>query len=169
MNNKKTFGFTLLELLLYISLLSIVIFSISSFFNIVIQSRIKNKTILEVEYQGSRVIQIISQTIKNAQGINYPLPNNSGNSLSINTGEENNNQIIFTQSNRSIIIKQGENPEINLTSPLISVNNLNFRNLSRTGTYGNIYIEFTLEHKNNQKRKEYDYSKTFQTAISLRQ
>ncbi len=169
MNNEKTNGFTLLESLLYISLLAIVIFFVSSFFTIMIQSKAKNKVISEVEYQGARVIQIISQIVKNSSEINYPEIGNSNNSLSINTKEIDNNPTIFDESNGVITIKQGEDSEINLTSPVIFANNLNFRNLSRNGTFGNIQIEFTLMYKNNEGRKECDYSKTFQSSISLRQ
>ena len=49
MQNK---GFTLIELLLYVSIASTVLLASTVFFHMLLESRVKNQTISEVEQQG---------------------------------------------------------------------------------------------------------------------
>ena len=59
-------GFTLVELLLYVGISSAILLASSLFLATLLESRIKNQTIAEVEQQGLAVMQIITQDIRNA-------------------------------------------------------------------------------------------------------
>ena len=63
-------GFTLIEVLLYVGIFSILLISTSVFVATLLESRIKNQTIAEVEQQGLQVMQIITQTVRNAMILN---------------------------------------------------------------------------------------------------
>ena len=58
---KNNRGFTLIELLLYITISSVMLLAISVFLSALLQSKVKNQTIAEVEGQGIQVMQMITQ------------------------------------------------------------------------------------------------------------
>lgn len=138
-----TKGFTLIELLLYISILGVVIFSITGFLILLMQSRIKNQTIADVEEQGALVMQIMTQAGRNAADINFT----DAFDLSGSVLREN---------------------AIALTNSHVVASGLTFTNLSRAGTHGTIRIQFTLSHSNPSGRNEYEYSKTFYDSATIR-
>src|SRR3990167_11517142 len=78
-------GFTLIELLLYVAISSVMLLITSLFLQTLLQSRIKNQTIAEVEQQGLAVMQLITQAARNADSINSPATGASAVSLSLNT------------------------------------------------------------------------------------
>ena len=136
-------GFTLIEPLLYVSIVGAIIFSVAGFLSLLMQSRVKNQAISEVEQQGGQFMQLVTQTGRNATNINF----SSVFDLSGGTIREN---------------------TIALTNSRVVASNLTFQNLSRTGTPGTIRVQFTLTHINPEGRNEYNYSKTFYGSASLR-
>lgn len=167
--SKSAHGFTLVELLLYISISAIILLVTSAFLATLLQSRIKNQTIAEVEGQGMQTMQIITQTVRNADTINSPIPGISATSLSINTITAGNNPTIFDLGSGAIQIKEGLATVVPLLNSRIIATNLSFANLSRASTPGTIRIQFTLTHRNPEGRNEYNFSKTFTGSATLRQ
>ena len=168
-SHKTIKGFTLIEILLYISISSVLLLSVSSFFSMLLQSRVKNQTVAEVEQQGLEVMQIITQALRNADVINAPAPGTSAASLSANTLISGSNPTIFDLSSGAIRITEGANPAIPLTNSHISGTNIIFKNLSRSGTPGTVRIQFTLSHNNPGGRNEQSFTKTFIASATLRQ
>ena len=168
-NQKYNNGFTLLELLLYISISSIILLVTSLFLSTLLEGRVKNQTIAEVEQQGVQVMQIITQTLRNADTINSPSIGLNSSSLSVNTIVGSNNPTIFDLSGGVIRIKEGTGNVVPLTNSKITVSSLSFFNLSRVGTPGVIRVQFNLSFVNNSGRNEYSFSKTFTGSASLRQ
>src|SRR3990167_1911975 len=68
----KPRGFTLIELLLYTSLLGIIVLLASIATATLLEARVKNQTIAEVEQQGLQVAQFIGQIARNAEAITSP-------------------------------------------------------------------------------------------------
>jgi len=170
--NKKLHNqnaFTLIEILLYISLIGTMLVSITVLLSIVLSARIKNQTIIEVEAQGAQVMHIISQTIRNAENITLPTTGTSAASLTLDVIIVGDDPTIFDLSGGAIRIKEGAASPINLTNSKITASSLNFQNLSRTDTSGVVRVSFTLTHQNNQGTKEYDFEKIFYESASLRQ
>jgi len=156
-------GFTLIEVLLY-SALAVVIFSASYFyFNIILESRVSSQVAREVEGQGWQIAQKISQDLRNAININSPATSTSGSTLSFNT-----TPTIYTTSSLQMIVTRGSSTTVTLTNERVNVSDLQFSNLSRTGTHGNIRFQFTLTHVNPSGQEPYDYSRTFVGSASLR-
>ncbi len=154
-------GFTLIELLLYIAVASIIVFTTASLLRFTLESRIKNQTIAEVEQQGSQVMQLITQNVRNGTAINSPTIGASSVSLSVDT-------TVFDLSSGAIRIKEGAGAVVNLTSSKVTVSSLNFQNLSRVGTPNIIRVSFTATYINNSGRNEYDFTKTFYGSGGLR-
>lgn len=161
MNKQK--GFSLIELLLYISMTAIVVLVISGLLYTILQSKVKNQTIAEVEQQGALAVQIISQTIRNSQSINTPTSGSSGNSLSLAQVSASVNPTVFDLSNGSLRITEGTGSAVSLTNSRVSVSGLTFQNLSAS-----VKFQFTISHINSGSRNEYDYTKDFYGTANVR-
>ncbi len=161
-------GFTLIETLLYASIISVLILSFSVFFSIILQSRIKHQTMSQLDQEGIQAVQIVSQTIRNSKIINLPAQGATGATLSLDIFDNVKNPVVVNSSAGNIQIKEGTGAVIPLTSSEILVSNLLFSNVSRNDTPGIIKFQFTLTHINPSLRNEYDYEKTFYGSASLR-
>lgn len=165
-NDKK--GFTLIELLLYVGISSTLLLVSSLFMNTLLESRIKNQTIAEVEEQGAFVMNMITQTIRNAESITSPTIGTSANSLNLNVLSAPDDPTVFSISSGAISVTEGGGGSVALTNSKVTASALNFQNFSRAGTPGVIRISFTLTYVNPEGRNEYDFSKTFSSSASLR-
>ncbi|HSW98306.1 MAG TPA: prepilin-type N-terminal cleavage/methylation domain-containing protein [Candidatus Saccharimonadales bacterium] len=76
-------GYTLIELLLYVVLVGMVLTTVTIFFGIVVDARIKNQTIGEIDDQGQMIMDTITQTIRNATSITTPASGASSPSLTL--------------------------------------------------------------------------------------
>lgn len=165
----KQKGFTLIELLLYVATSSMMLLVTTFFLQSILESRIKNQTIAEVEQQGLQTMQVITQTIRNATTINSPGAGSSAALLSLDTYTVGNNPTLFDIGSGAIRIKEGAAGAIPLTNARVTASALSFQNLSRASTPGTIRITFTLTHINPSGKNEYTFSKTFYSDASLRQ
>ena len=161
-------GFTLVELLLYVGISSAILLASSLFLATLLESRIKNQTIAEVEQQGLAVMQMVTQDIRNAEVINSPIRGTNGIALSLNLVEGVNNPIIFDSADGAIQIKEGLNSAIPLTNTRVAVSNLFFSNLARASTTDTIRVQFTLSAINKTGRNEYSFSRNFINSATLR-
>lgn len=161
-------GFTLVELLLYIGILFTVILSISIMYALVLQVRVKNQTVSEVEGQGTMMMQIITQTLRNSVSITLPAIGSSSASLTLTVVDPAKNPTVFDLSDTALRIKEGSASAVTLTSSAVTVSNLSFQNLSATGSIGTIRTQFTVTAVNNSGRNEYDFTKTTTDSASLR-
>lgn len=164
----KKQAFTLVETLLYISLVAILLTSLVGFVSILQRSREKNQTVTEVEQQGQAIMEIITQTIRNSDSINSPAAGTSAASISLNVYDAADDPTLFALSGSNITIKEGAAATINLNSDKVIVSGLTFRNLSRPGTSGVIRIEFTISHVNPDNVNEYDYSVNFYDSAAIK-
>ena len=144
--NSNQKGFTLIELLLYITLASAILFVTSMFAISLLEARVKNQTIATVDQEGNQAMAIITQTLRNATAINSPTIGTDSAVLSLNTGVAGKDPTVFDLSSGVIRMTEGANPPVALTSNLVIISNLNFRNLSRPGTPGNVDVTFTVDH-----------------------
>jgi len=165
-NSKR--GFTMIELILYVALASVLLMATSAFLGVVLESRVKNQTISEVETQGMQTMHTILQTIRNAEAITSPTQGANATSLTLNVVNASNDPTIFDVSSGALRIKEGVGATISLTNSRVTASDVTFTNLSRTDTPGIVRVEFTLSLVNNSGRNEYDYSKTFISSASLR-
>ncbi|NQV00819.1 MAG: prepilin-type N-terminal cleavage/methylation domain-containing protein [Parcubacteria group bacterium] len=165
---KTNKGFTLIELIIYISLVSIMLLGIASFSRTILQTRAKNQVIAEVEQQGIQIAQILSQKIRNAENIIAPTLGNNANSLTLDVVAVAQDPTVFSLDAETIKIEESGANQINLTNSKVIASGLVFQNLSRTDTPGIVKFSFTLDYDNQSGRPKYNYSKTFYGSISLR-
>jgi type II secretory pathway pseudopilin PulG len=165
----KPRGFTLIELMLYISVSAMVLLSLSVFFFTVLNARVKNESMLEVDMQGDAAMRMMLQTIRNAQSITLPVAGDSSGSLTLVVEDAGASPTVFSASETAILITEGVDDPIALTNSHVVVTGFSVQNLSRTGTPGNVRVTFTLSRASDSARNEYDYSRSFTGSASLRQ
>ncbi len=159
-------GFTLIELLLYVGLMAVMLLVSSLFMSFVLEARVKNQVIDEVEQQGLYTMQLIEQTVRNADAINSPAQGVNGASLSLAVPVPN-NPTVFSLVSGAIQVTEAGGAAVGLTNSRVTASSVSFYNLSRTGTPGVVRIQFTLTHTNPSGRNEYNYNQTFYGSAAL--
>ncbi len=171
-------GFTLIEILIYIGLVSVFLIICTSFAWTVINSKIKNQAILEVQQNARFTIERMIQEIHAAEdiniaqsdfNINLALPENNGKKLSLKMGDVGVDPTEFDVASNILQIKQGTNGPYALTSSNVRVTDLTFTNLSTSSSKTkNIKIRLTTEHINPENREPWEASITLETTTELR-
>lgn len=165
-------GFTLVEILIYITLISGAMISFTTF--VISISNSRNKVYVEQEVQANARIafNLISQTIKSASSVNIASSTFAVDpgvlSLSMNESEENPTIINLNEDDGFLQIKKGSNAAIPIISDEVKITNLVFTNLTSDNTRENIRIEMTAEYKKNES-VYFQYSTDLQTTVNLRQ
>jgi len=163
---KKSKGLTLIELMLYISLFVFIFAALFASLNIFYSNKIKNRTILEVEQQGQIVSLLLSQEIRNAQSIIYPLIGATGDSLSLEHLNSLKSPINFYILDNKLVVS--ENGDLfDLTNSKVLVENLVFENNSTMGGSQSIYFSFDILYNSSSNKKEYKYNKNFFATVNL--
>ncbi len=177
-------GFTLVELILYIGISSIILLSVSTLVSFLLESQVKNRAVMSVEQQGAYITQLITQNIRNGYAIQNPTKNNQTGSIEIvktldaRTSDPS-DLIKFAIDGDDMIMHDvtidysGELTTVEIISTTINnsdviVTDLNARNLSIDSAPDSISFGFKISYKQNNNRREYIYSKYFYSGASLR-
>ncbi len=161
-------GFTLIELMLYIGIAATILLAASVLLANMLESRVKNQTIAEVEQQGLQVMEILTQAARNAESITTPAAGASASSLTLNVLDVNDDPTVFSVASGTVRITEGAGSAIALTNSRITVSGFTVQNLSRTNTPGALRVSFVVTYVNSSGRNEYTYSKRFYGSASLR-
>ncbi|MFZ4631710.1 MAG: PulJ/GspJ family protein [Patescibacteria group bacterium] len=165
---KNKQGFTLVELLLYVSIMGTLVLTISSFMNAVSQAKEKNQIISEIEQQGINITQLLNQNIKAAANITAPLPGVSGSSLTLSFSDASRNPTVFKLVGSGLMINLAGGSDIALTNSKVTVTNFLCANYGKTGAPDSINCRFTLSAVDSFGRSEYSYTKNFNMSVSHR-
>lgn len=167
-NLKVKKGFTLVEVLLYVCIMSVMMLVLSAFLFFILQSNVKSQTISELEIDGDRAMQIMLQTIRNASSVSTPTFGNSGTSLTLVVSDGAKSPTIFSLVGGAVMIKEGTGAQVPLTSSRVIVSGLNFVNTAQNSTTGSIKVQFTMTHYNPSGRNEYDWVQNFFGSATIR-
>ena len=163
-------GFTLIEILIYTTIIAVFLVTAINFSLGIIASKAKAKSVREVEQNSRFAIERMSQEIRRAVDINLSdsVFNQHPGVLSLAMPEDSDNPTVFDlSSDGALRITQGTSTPQILTSDQVEVSNLVFTNLSPNDWSKNIKINLTVQYKNSQ-REEFNSSSTVETAIGLR-
>jgi len=165
--NKK--GFTLIEALVYIALVSGILIAATSFAWNIVNSRTMAFTTQEVEQNGRFIMQKISQIFKEANQINNPAIGATTNSIEVEMDDSGTEVVTISQNGTDIEYQYNSDPAVELNSDLVEINNLQFTNLSTvSGSSRNIGVSFEISHINPSNRPEWVYTQNYEIAIELR-
>ncbi len=165
-------GFTLIETLIYITIVGLVISSFIAFSISISNSRNKTYVVQEVQANARVALDLISQRMRASNGVNIgqsTFDSDPGElSLAMTDIVKNPTVINLDQDDGILQITEGTSDPIAIISDKVKITNLVFTNLNPGGEKENIRIEITTEY-NNSGDIEYSYSQNWQTAVSIRQ
>lgn len=169
--NNLVWGFTFIELILYIALVSIFIGGAVLFAWDIIYGRVKSGVQQEVTQNLRLASKRIVHEIRNAFGINSVNPS----SISLAMDESARNPTVFDVSGGRLRIGFGSSGSCPTTSPCtltsdeVTVTNLSFTDLSSSGGESvNVQFTITVESNNPSGRQEWEKTQTYTTSVELR-
>ena len=167
-------SFTLIEILVYIGVLSIIILAIVSFVLWFLRSNTKAKVMREVLDSARRAMEIITHEIKEAESIYTPTSvfDSHPGQLSLETpkylpGEERTSYIDFYLCDNRLCFKKESQDSIVLTTDNVEVSNLVFTEIT-TGDISSIQVDLKIDYENPANRPEYQASVNLKSTASLR-
>jgi hypothetical protein len=132
----------------------------------VIKSRVKSQTIIEVEHQGNQVIHLITESVRNAQSVESPIPHESGSTVSLTSFDYEENPTIISIVDGIVYLQEGSSDPVQITSSRILVTSLEISNISSDSRIFRISVEVT--HRNPENKIEYNFTETFTGSAAIR-
>lgn len=169
--HKSFSGFTFIELILYIGILSMVMVGLMYFVFDITSSSTKSNATSEVEYATRFAVERIQREIIGAVAINTTQSTfgSTPGRLSLQTASPDTNPTIIQLVGTSIVIKQGAYATQTITTPLVEVMNTTFYNLSRVGSPEVVQFLVSGRRLNPQSVEEFQASTTITSTATLRQ
>ncbi|MBI3380277.1 hypothetical protein HY029_05995 [Candidatus Gottesmanbacteria bacterium] len=159
---KKNFGFSIIEIIIYIGMLSVFIVVLTNIFISTIDIKLESESIAGIEQDGRYLIAKLAYDINRAQSITSPSLGATGNTLQITVNGVNET---FTLTNGKIqITKNSSTDDLNGYDSLVS--NLTFQRLGNVSGKNNVKISFTIS--SITQRSKGPETKTFQTTVGIR-
>ncbi len=165
-------GFTLVELIIYIGILSVMVVGLVSFALSMTSARTKTYISQNVQANARMTLDIIMQKIHAAQGINI-----SGSVFGVDPGVlslqmadplKNPTIINLSANDGRLQITEGAGVSVYLTDNETQVSNLFFTNLTQSGEREHVRIDLTVRYI-NAVSTDYSYSWSGSLAASVRQ
>jgi len=165
-NNNR--GFTLVELIIYILVVSVILISATYYAIDVIGAQTKARSYQEVQQNARLALRRMVQEIRAAENLNEGssvFDSNPG-TLSLDHTDPAKDPTIFDVSSGRLRITQGGNGPYYLTTDQAIVSDLTFENLSVSGRNKVIKITLTLDHVNPENRSDFEASlSVYSTAV----
>jgi len=166
----KQFGFTLMEIMVFLAIFSVVIVSVLSFFMWTSRSYYKINAAQEVLTNISRAMNVITNEIKLANDIYGPTTANNQLSLvtdnELPVGESSTYVDIFNCDGRICLKREGA-PPVAITSNEVVVETLSFTQIATTSV-PSIEIVVKLKYNTDSPRPDYQSSMQANSVASLR-
>ena len=165
-------GFSLIEMLIYITIFSIMIGAVVGLAVMTSAQKINSQVTADINYQGEAAMALITQTVHQANSITTPTAGNSNGSLSLVMASASVNPTVFSSYNDGTTTRLQVNegsPAVqnNLTNAHAVVSGLTFTNKSLAATKGSVLISFVLTYKTTSARQEFTFNKTFFGAATI--
>jgi type II secretory pathway pseudopilin PulG len=159
-------GFTLVESLIYVALISICITSFVSFGLMISGIRNKNYAMEEVQVASRDVMIIFNQDLRRAQSVVEPLAGEVGSSLVLDMpGSESN--ISFILIDGVLYRQEGAGEQLPIISSELEITNISFTNLTSIGQRDNIKADLAIRFRSNNG-VEYSFAQNIQTTLCSR-
>lgn len=160
-------GFTLLELMIYMGILSGFLFITFNFALDIMYGDIKSETIREVQQNSRFSMEKMLKVIKSASSVNRPVAGKSTNSLILEVADPNLDPTTFYTLQGKLLMTQGDFGPYELISDRVVVTEIQFTNRSESDNPGVITVDLEIEHENPSGRNEYNFSLASRSTISL--
>ena len=161
-------GFSLLELLLAVTITSVLLLTLVFFTQDILEVQVKQRSIREVTEQGERIMTNILDLVHNAESVTVPTGGGSGTTLELVYANTSQNPTEITLSGGTIFFEENNNGTIPLHNDFVTTSNLLFTDRTQTDAWDTVDVEFTLEYNSTSARNEYEYTKTWYGTAVIR-
>jgi len=170
LNKKQQIGtgkkdsFTLMEILVYIGVLSLIVVTFSSFLLWLSSSTTRARAMREVLDNARRAVEIMTYEIKKAKNISST---STATHLFLENATATEFYLCGTASTTLCLKKESESP-VNLTSDKVEIKNLTFTQIATATTTPSVQINLKVDYKNPGDIPEYQASVSITSTVSLR-
>ena len=161
-NKKLPKGFTLIEILVYIGVLSIITLSLSYFIIWSIHSANKIETMREVLYNERRASEIMAHEIREAKSVS-----SSTTATYLSLEKTDGTFIDFYLASSTLYQKEGLGNPVALTSAQVEIKNLEFKQVI-SSTTPSVQITLQIDYKNPLSLPQYQSSINATSTVCLR-
>ena len=159
-------GFTLIEIIIYMALLSLTIGFILVGVYQILDSKTGVLARTSVEEEANFLMKKIKWALTNVDAINQPAAATTSTTLSVNKFNFPSNPVVINLSGSDINITYAANPAVILNSEDVAIKELVFENIS-SGSNPAVKIKLAVEYKPSDL-KTMKPSTTIETTIYLR-
>jgi len=170
----KQRGFTLLEMLVYVAILSLVVAMVLGLFLWVVRAQTRVAAAKEVVESARAALTILENEIKEAQSIYTPTSSSSTSpQISFETkrnppaGEDSTYVDFFLCETRLCVKRESQSP-LALTSENILIQNLSFEHIQTGSSTPSVQVVFDAVYDNPGNRPELQVQLHVQTTVSQR-
>lgn len=157
-------GTTLIELLIYMGLLSIFLVVLTGVFSSIINTQLESKSVSSVEEDGRYILSRMTYDLRRASAISIPTSIGATSPTLRVTIEGSNYTYGLTGNALTLTSPQGTN---NISSTDTEISDLSFTRIGNTGGKNTILVEFDITSATKRMGTEAE-SKTIQTTIGIR-
>lgn len=158
-------GTTLIELLLFLGILSMVAGLTLPILFSATENKLLQQTISVVEQNGTQVLQNISYSVRHSDRILSPAAGQSGSYLALQTSDGETTPIIIgVQSGAVVVIKHALKETVSTTQ--VGVMDFDVINTSVSASRPSVLIKFTLS-RTIRLQQPHSYAQTFETLLTL--
>jgi len=160
-------GFSFLEILIYVSILSIIVVIVSNTFVSLSRGRGQSGARSEVNNAMRFSTELLRQDIKNASVITVPATGSTSSTLTLTRGGV---IIVYDVSGGALRRQEGTNTPINLTNSNVLVSAPLFTRIENTNTLfsdTDVSLRINMTFSYNSNNPDWIYSTSLQTAVGL--
>ncbi|MEX0930556.1 MAG: hypothetical protein WDZ79_02635 [Candidatus Paceibacterota bacterium] len=161
-------GVTLIELILYVALVSVIIGVTGTVFFGMYATYTRDRQAQFIEAEGSAALTRIRQAIRSAEGVSNIEPGASDSALELVMSDSATDPTVIERDGTTLTISQGGGSPVALTSSLVEVTALAFRNLAAGDEHDTIQISFTLKVPERADTTGEVYEREFVGSAHLR-
>lgn len=164
------FGFTLLELLIYLALLSVALTVVITLVTSLIQSEARGSVRHAVDASASGVLTQMTEAARAATGINtanslFAIPLGR---LSLAMRDASRSPAVFSVNNGRLEVTEGSGSPVALTSDAVQVVGFQLTRLNPAGAKEGVRIELTVNFRDPGNDPRFQFSHTYVTGLVLR-
>ena len=161
---KNKSGFTLIELVVYMGILTILLGVLGSIFTEIVNVQLSSKSTSSVNQDGRYLLSKLLYDVKSSSNIVTPAtPGTQTNTMKITI-----NSIDYTysvDSNSNLQVSYGVNQKDVLNSYDTSLSNVTFTRIGNGGSTDTVRVSFTLTSRTRDKQGQQPDSQSFATTL----
>ncbi len=161
-------GFTLIETLFYVLIISVFLLISSALLIQVLQGVQKTDELHEVNEGGTAAMTRMLTSIRNAESVTLPAQGTTSSQLTLVMAATSSNPTIFLVEDEVLKMKAGTAATSTLTANEIRIMNLVFTNVSATSSPGSIRIEMSVSSTEADIGVGEDTGKVFTGSATIR-